>query len=44
MPVRQEITVIPADKPSRLRLGWVIYEDVGFAIVNGKGISKISVS
>jgi hypothetical protein len=44
MPVRQEITVIPADKPSRLRLGWVIYEDIGIAIVNGKGISKITVS
>jgi len=42
-PVRQEVTVIPADKPSRLRLGWVVYEDVGVCIVNPKGISKISV-
>jgi hypothetical protein len=44
MPVRQEITVIPADKPSRLRLGWVVYEELGIAVVNPKGISKISVS
>jgi hypothetical protein len=44
MPVRQEVTVIPADKPSRLRLGWVIYEDCGFCVVNPKGISKVLVS
>ncbi len=44
MPVRQEITVIPADKPSRLRLGWVVYEEIGLCIVNPKGIAKISVS
>jgi hypothetical protein len=44
MPVRQEITVIPADKPSRLRLGWVIYEEIGIAIVNPKGIAKITVN
>jgi hypothetical protein len=43
MPIRQEITVIPADKPSRLRLGWVVYEELGISIVNPKGISKISV-
>ena len=44
MPVRQEVTVIPADKPSRLRLGWVVYTEQGIAIANPKGISKISVS
>ncbi|MFW9879742.1 MAG: hypothetical protein ACFFG0_42245, partial [Candidatus Thorarchaeota archaeon] len=25
MPIRQDVNVIPADKPSRLRLGWVEY-------------------
>ncbi|CAK9251731.1 unnamed protein product [Sphagnum jensenii] len=44
MPVRQEITVIPADKPSRLRLGWVVYQEIGVAVVNPKGVSKITVN
>ena len=44
MPIRQEITVIPADKPSRLRLGWVIYEEIGLTVVNPKGISRIDVN
>jgi hypothetical protein len=44
MPVRQEITVIPADQPDKLRLGWVIYEDIGICVVNMKSISKILVN
>jgi len=44
MPVRQEVTVIPADQPNKLRLGWVVYEEIGIAIVNPKGISQIQVS
>lgn len=44
MPVRQEITVIPADQPNKLRLGWVVYEEIGIAVVNPKGIAKIQVS
>jgi hypothetical protein len=44
MPVRQEITVIPADQPNKLRLGWVVYEEIGVCVVNPKGISKILVS
>jgi len=44
MPIRQDINVIPADKPERLRLGWVVYEEVGVAIVNPRAIAKIAVS
>lgn len=29
MPVRQDISVIPADEPRRLSLGWVVYEELG---------------
>lgn len=43
-PIRQDITVLPADDPKRLRLGWVIYEEVGVVIVNDYSISKIEVS
>lgn len=38
MPIRQDIEVIPADEPKRLMLGWVINEEVGFGIVNPRGV------
>lgn len=44
MPVRQDITVLPADDPKRLRLGWVIYEDIGFAVINDYALSRILVA
>ena len=42
-PIRQDITVLPADDPKKLRLGWVIYEEVGIAIINDYAISRITV-
>lgn len=44
MPIRQDIQVIPADKPEELRLGWVIYEELGLAVVNALAISKIEIN
>lgn len=44
MPIRQDIQVIPADKPEELRLGWVIYEEIGLAVVNSMSISKIQIA
>jgi len=29
IPVRQDITVLPADKEEGLKLGWIIYEELG---------------
>lgn len=43
MPIRQDIQVIPADKPEELRLGWVIYEELGLAVVNSLAIAKITI-
>lgn len=43
MPIRQDIQVIPADKPEELRLGWVIYEEIGLAVVNSMAVAKISI-
>jgi hypothetical protein len=40
-PIRQDITVLPADDPKKLRLGWVIYEEVGVAIINDYAISAV---
>lgn len=42
-PVRQDITVLPADDPQRLRIGWVIYEEVGVAIINDYALSLITI-
>ena len=41
MPVRQDITVLPADDPKALRLGWVIYEEIGVAVINDYSIAQI---
>jgi len=41
MPIRQDITVIPADMPWFMRLGWVIYEEIGIGVVNPRGVSQI---
>jgi hypothetical protein len=43
-PIRQDITVLPADDPKKLRLGWVIYEEIGIVIINDYAISKIDTS
>ena len=40
-PIRQDITVLPADDPKKLRLGWVIYEEVGIVVINDYAIAKI---
>ena len=43
-PIRQDITVLPADDPKKLRLGWVIYEEVGVVVVNDYAISLIELT
>jgi len=35
--------VYPADDPKKMRLGWVIYEEVGIVVINDYAISKVSV-
>lgn len=43
-PVRQDITVLPADDPKKLRLGWVIYEEIGIVVVNDYAVAKIQIT
>jgi hypothetical protein len=40
MPVRQDIEVLPADEPKQRKLGWVVSEEIGVAIVNPRGVSS----
>jgi len=42
-PVRQDITVLPADDPKELRLGWVVFEEVGIAVINDYATAKVSI-
>jgi hypothetical protein len=44
MPIRQDVTVIPADDPRKLRLGWVVYEDIGIGVINDYSLARIQVS
>ncbi len=44
LPIRQDLNVIPADKPEKLRLGFVVYEEIGAAIVNARSVSKVAVT
>ena len=44
MPVRQDITVIPADTPKELKLGWVIYEELGIVIINDYALAKVQLT
>jgi hypothetical protein len=39
MPIRQDIEVLPADEPKQLKLGWVVSEIIGIAIVNPRGVA-----
>lgn len=43
-PIRQDITVLPADDPKLLRLGWVVYEEIGIVVVNPYAIAKVTVT
>jgi hypothetical protein len=43
-PIRQDITVLPADDPKKLRLGWVIYEEIGIVVINDYAVSRINIT
>jgi hypothetical protein len=42
-PVRQDITVLPSDDSRQLKLGWVIYEEVGMAVINDYATAQIRI-
>jgi hypothetical protein len=43
-PIRQDITVLPADDPRHLRLGWVVYEEIGIVVMNDYAVAKVVVT
>lgn len=44
IPVRQDITVLPADDPKTLRLGWVIFEEIGIGVINDYSTARVVVA
>lgn len=44
MPIRKDVTVVPADKPEKLRIGYVVSENIGVGIVNARACARISVT
>ena len=44
MPIRQDITVLPADDPKQLRLGWVVYQELGIAVINDYATAQIQMT
>lgn len=38
-PIRSELEVLPADVPREMKLGWVVYEEIGIAVTNARGVS-----
>lgn len=38
MPIRTELTVLPADEPKKLKLGWIVKETVGIGVINPFGM------
>lgn len=44
IPIRQDITVLPADDPKKLRLGWIIYEEIGIVVINDYAIARVEVT
>ena len=43
-PVKQEVKILPADDPKKLKLGWCIYEEIGVVIINEAAIAKVKIS
>ena len=41
--LRRDITVLPADDPRKVKIGWVIYEKVGIVVVNDYAINRIGI-
>jgi len=42
-PVRQDISILPADQPEELRIGWVVYEEVGITVINDYATAQVTI-
>ena len=42
LPIRRDITVLPADNPAQMTIGWSIYETIGMACFNPQSVVRIT--
>ena len=42
-PNRNDVTILPADDPRKLCLGWKVYETVGIVVINDYAIFRIDI-
>lgn len=40
MPVRTEMMLMPDDNPKEATIGYVGYEEIGYALVNANGVAR----
>lgn len=41
MVIKKELEVLPADEPKQLKLGWVVHEVIGVAVVNPRAVAGV---
>ena len=44
IPVRQELTVLPADNPNARSLGFSVYEMIGIGVSNSRGLTSLVIT
>ena len=42
-PIGENITVLPADDPNKLRISWVCYEEIGIVVANTCALSRVKI-
>lgn len=43
LPIRTDITVLAADNPEQMRMGWSIFENIGMGCLNPQGVVRITI-
>lgn len=44
IPVRTELTVLSADNPSKRQIGWSVFQNIGIACHNPRGLARLTVT
>jgi len=44
MPIRADLTILSADNPVAMSIGWSIFEQIGMACLNSRGLMRISLA
>lgn len=42
--LRDDVVILPADDPKKMKMGWVIHEEIGIVVLNDYAIAKIQIT